>query len=332
MTPEEQFNFVFEKMKEGLTPQEMCDADPTKTLTFYKASRCRTMVIITGLMTREEANRYVLERKERKQSQARYETFIEKKKYTEKGYSLKEISIYTTHSLDYIKKIIAEFSEKDGWYSQEQLEQFEKARVLRTDEPEKNISCKEEKPKEKLQARVERVKPEDIESINELRNEYKIAKEYAQKEQGARKRQKAAPTEDRKRFLELAIRMLKAEQIVNSRDYDFIIEILTCNTELASSELIEAFIKKALKRNSFDDLVEITADFRAALEYTKYEKPLGEYMSWVRKMKSIPQIKKMMNDGVDKATIQDKLRISGSEIDILLSGKQIIPDLPEDKE
>ena len=131
MSIKEQEQFVMAKVKEGYLPSEILESDETGSLTINKVLYYKRKAIIDGIISQEEADRAMAERREIIKGK-NHENAIEiVKSLIEQGYSIAEISDETDYSYSYLLQIVEEYKKEHGWYSKEELKEFKKKRQER---------------------------------------------------------------------------------------------------------------------------------------------------------------------------------------------------------
>ena len=162
MTPDEQTQFILDKIQQGYSPKEILDSDTTQSLSMHKILYQKRQLISKGKITQEEADRLMQERI-KKQQDKKIEELMEKiKEYTEQGYSMKEIfenfiDDYTSYS--YFIQMKGEYAKEHGWYTREELANF---RRLRKKREEENIPAEERKRLEEEKIKREKIRQEEI--------------------------------------------------------------------------------------------------------------------------------------------------------------------------
>ena len=96
LSPEEQEEFVLDKVKKGYTPLEIVESDKTNSLTIHKVLYQKRQLIAKEIISQEEADKAMQQRQERLLAEKHEKIMSEIKKYTELGYTLIEISEFIT--------------------------------------------------------------------------------------------------------------------------------------------------------------------------------------------------------------------------------------------
>ena len=185
LSPDEQVQFILDKIRKGYTPLEIVKSDKTKSLSMHKVLYQKRQLIANGAISEKEANTAMQKRQE-KALIRKHKRLIDKiKKYTELGYTLAEISkkFIKEYSYQYIIKVRKEYIKNNGWYTDEELQEFVAQRKIR--EAEEAQRAFESLPPEERE-RIEAEKREEAERIEEekrKRKEEVLAKRQKGKEE-----------------------------------------------------------------------------------------------------------------------------------------------------
>lgn len=200
LSPEEQLQFIIDKVKKGYTPKEISESDKTKSISYHKALYQKRQIIANGIISQEDADKAMRERVE-EQTLQRHNAIIDQiKSYTIQGYTLKEMSDKLPYAYSYLSKIRRDYEEINGWFSKEELKEFarqrkareakekfdslsdeEKARIENERVQEKLIKQQEtEKRRQERKKETEQIHRKHIEQIKILRKERKICSQIAE--------------------------------------------------------------------------------------------------------------------------------------------------------
>lgn len=200
LSPEEQQQFVIDKVRKGYTPNEIVESDKTKSISYHKALYQKRQIIANGIISQEDADKAMRERVE-EQTLQRHNAIIDQiKSYTIQGYTLKEMSDKLPYAYSYLSKIRRDYEEINGWFSKEELKEFarqrkareakekfdslsdeEKARFENERVQEKLIKQQEtEKRRQERKKETEQIHRKHIEQIKILRKERKICSQIAE--------------------------------------------------------------------------------------------------------------------------------------------------------
>ncbi len=180
LLPDEQIQFILDKVREGYTPLEIVNSDETKSLTINKVLFQKRQLIAKGIISDEEAKKAMQERQD-KVLEAKHEAVIKKiKEYTELGYMLNEMMDFITeYNYASLTKIRKQYIKENGWYTEEELQEFELKRKEREAE-EARIALEKLSEEEKI-ALTKKLEEEKRKRQEELKERYKARKEETQK-------------------------------------------------------------------------------------------------------------------------------------------------------
>ena len=65
LSPEEQVEFILDKIKKGYTPAEIVESDKTQSLTMHKVLYQKRQLIAKGMITEEKATKAMQKRQEK---------------------------------------------------------------------------------------------------------------------------------------------------------------------------------------------------------------------------------------------------------------------------
>ena len=180
LSPDEQVQFVLDKVREGYTPLEIVNSDKTGSLTMNKVLFQKRQLIAKGIISAEEAKKAMQERQD-KILEAKHEAVIKKiKEYTELGYTLNEMTEFITE-YDYASlfKLRKQYIKENGWYTEEELQAFESKRKEREAE-EARIAFEKLSEEEKI-ALTKKLEEEERKKQEELEEKFKARKEETKK-------------------------------------------------------------------------------------------------------------------------------------------------------
>ncbi len=172
LSPDEQVQFILNKIKKGYSPIEIVESDKTKSLTMHKVLYQKRRLIAKGIISAEEAERAMKKRQE-KALKGKHKKIIQKiKEYTELGYKVNEMSEFITeYTYNHLLKIRNDYIKENGWYTNEELKSFSEQRKKREAEeelrkfeslpPEEKKRIEEERRKEAEKAEEEKRKRQE---------------------------------------------------------------------------------------------------------------------------------------------------------------------------
>lgn len=133
MSPDEQVEFIRKKVEKGYSPEEIVEADTTKSITIHKAQYQKRKLIAEGIIPQEVADRAMQERQEKAIKRKRKRVMKKMKQYTELGYTLQEMSegLIKEYSRSELSQIKEEYEDELGWYTKEELKEFARLRKQR---------------------------------------------------------------------------------------------------------------------------------------------------------------------------------------------------------
>ena len=196
LSPDEQVQFILDKIKKGYTPSEIVKSDKTRSLSMHKVLYQKRQLIAKGVISEKEANTAMQER-QKKAIIRKHKRLIDKiKKYTELGYTLAEISRNFIKECDYqyIIKVRKEYIKNNGWYTDEELQGFATQRKIReAEEAQRAFESLPPEEKERIEAE-KREEAERIEEEKRKRQEEVLAKRQKGKEETIIRHQEIAET------------------------------------------------------------------------------------------------------------------------------------------
>lgn len=132
MSPEEQVQFILDKLKEGYSPTEIVKSDETHSITMYKVLYQKRKLIAQGSISQEKANEAMKKRQQDKLQQKHHAIIELIKDYTRQGYLLTEIA-EKIEGYEYVSlsKIKNNYEKEFGWFTKEELKEFARQRKLR---------------------------------------------------------------------------------------------------------------------------------------------------------------------------------------------------------
>ncbi len=193
LSPEEQVQFILDKIRKGYAPTEIVNSDKTKSLTMHKVLYQKRKLIAEGKISQEEADRAMQSRQEKALARKHKKVINRIKEYTEFGYSLTEISEFITeYSYGTLSDIKNEYMKKNGWYTKEELSMFAIQRKDR--EAEEARRAFESLPlAERIRIEEERIaEARRLEEEKRKRREEIIAKRQAKKDETNKSHQEDA--------------------------------------------------------------------------------------------------------------------------------------------
>ena len=183
LSPEEQVQFILDKLKKGYTTGEIVESDETKSLTINKVGYQKGQLVKKGMISKEEIEKAMQKRQEEILAKKHEKVINQIKEYTELGYTLKEISEFITeYKYPYLYIIKGEYIKKYGWYTKEELERF--AVLRRTRRAKEAKKTFEDLPLEKKKQMIEenkRVRAKKLEENEKDQERLRQLKEYLKK-------------------------------------------------------------------------------------------------------------------------------------------------------
>lgn len=239
LSPEEQVQFILDKVRKGYAPSEIVNSDKTKSLTLHKVLYQKRKLIAEGKISQEEADRAMRRRQEKVLARKHKKVINRIKEYTEFGYNLVEISEFiTSYSYGTLSEIRNTYIKKEGWYTEEELATFAIRRKMR--EAEEAQRAFESLPlSERIRIEEERIAEEKrCEEEKRKRKEEIIAKRKDRKNETFQRHQEDA--KQVKEYLKSGKTMEKAAELLGvSVAYVYKIrrESIQNNTWLTGEEL-----------------------------------------------------------------------------------------------
>ena len=199
LSPEEQLQFIIDKVIKGYTPKEIAESDKTKSISYYNALYQKRQIIAKGIISQEEAKKAMMERSKKKSLEDNEDIIEKVKEYVRQGYNLKEIAEFLSYKYSNLTRIKLEYEKSHGWFSKEELKEFtrqrkareekerldslsdeEKARIENERVQEKLIKQQEaEKRRQERKKETEQIHRKHIEQIKMLRKERKTLKQIS---------------------------------------------------------------------------------------------------------------------------------------------------------
>lgn len=132
LSPEEQVQFILNKIIKGYSPEEIVKSDKTKSITIHKVRYQKRKLIADGVISAEEAEKAMQER-QAKALDRKHKRLIDKiKEYTELGYTLIEMTEFIKeYNYGSIIEIKNKYAKENGWYTKEELAKFAGLRKIR---------------------------------------------------------------------------------------------------------------------------------------------------------------------------------------------------------
>lgn len=125
LSPEEQLQFVLEKVRKGYSPSEIAKSDETKSITANKATYQRDQLIEQGIISKEEVKKAIQQRKEMLLQIKHQEDAKRLKEYIRKGETFENAATFAGISKAYAKTLRRECKENNTWISEEELQEIE---------------------------------------------------------------------------------------------------------------------------------------------------------------------------------------------------------------
>lgn len=193
MSPEEQIQFILDKVRKGYIPSEIVKSDKTKSLTLHKVLYQKRQLIAKGIISEEEADKAMKKRQE-KAVAIKHKRLIKKiKEYTELGYTLTEIANFIKeYSYSYLVDIKNNYAKENGWYTKEELKVVANLRKAREAE-ESRIAFEKLPAEERKKIEEERMaEAKRSEDEERKRQEEILERKQKRKDESRRKRQEDA--------------------------------------------------------------------------------------------------------------------------------------------
>ena len=161
MTPEEQTQFILDKVQKGYSPKEILDSDTTQSLTMHKILYQKRQLINKGYITKEQADRVMKERTLQRRSERKNEIKENHLKDLERlkeqlknprNETMKTAINALGFSVQYAYKIRNIGIQNGIWLTEEELRQIEKNKKQR----QKRNQNKRKKQQELERARVKK--------------------------------------------------------------------------------------------------------------------------------------------------------------------------------
>lgn len=328
LSPDEQVEFILDKVKKGYTPAEIIECDKTKSLTMHKVLYQKKRLIAEGIITEEEANN-AMQKRQASELEKKHNKVIQKvKEYTELGYTLLEISGFITeYNYNYIVIIKNEYAKENGWYTKEELKNFAVLREIREEEEEQARLTRERKEAEK----AIREQKEIAKALNKERKQkikgyaetYKRYKKIAKKEDDLElDGEEKVPTEGRRKFIETLIALHNLDADLPDEDIEVVINAFDMHPEFVNKDSIKFVISDANKKGGLRSVEKRINELSDILRYTKFYKPLVEYGRWLRKIAMRPKIKEMKKQGMNNTQIGEKLGITSAEVSVIFNNNK----------
>lgn len=214
LSPDEQVEFILNKIRKGFTPTEIVKSDKTKSLTMHKVLYQKRRLIAEGIITEEEADNAMKKRQENALKRKHNRIIKKIKEYTELGYTLVEISEFITeYNYGSIVDIKNEYVKENGWYTKEELQNFAALRKIR--EAEEAQRAFERLPLEERK-RIEEEREAETRRLEEekrKRQEEIIARRQERKEETNKKHQEDINI--LKSYIKSGMTMKKAAELMN---------------------------------------------------------------------------------------------------------------------
>lgn len=150
LSPDEQVQFILDKVRKGYSPTEIVESDETKSLTINKVRFQKKQLIAKGIISQEEADTAMKKRQEQALTIKHKKVMDKIKEYTELGYTLDEMTEFIEEysSKQQLSKIKSAYIKENGWYTEDELKEFARLRKIREYEslpPEEKKRIEEEK-------------------------------------------------------------------------------------------------------------------------------------------------------------------------------------------
>ncbi len=190
LSPEEQVEFILDKVRKGYTPAEIVQSDKTKSLTMHKVLYQKRRLIAEGIITEKEADNAMRKRQENELKRKHKRIAKKIREYTELGYTLVEISGFITeYNYGSLVDIKNAYAKENGWYTKEELESFALLRKEReAEEAQKAFEGLPPEEKERI-IKEREVEAKRLEQEKRKRQEEIIARRQARKAETHKKHQ-----------------------------------------------------------------------------------------------------------------------------------------------
>ena len=266
----------------------------------------------------KEANRSKLMRT-RKKEEERINQEIAKLRYYfgECGYTLEEIGNITPYSIRYLKSL-RQIAIKNGmWYPEEtEKEIIEKAARRKEREEQEKAKKYEEFVQE-----VANEKKKISQRNDRIAKEYKKYKKSAQSEDELEmKGSENIPTEAREKFIELMTELQSLGIPIPSEDINIVLNGYDLHPNIASIDGIRVLIKDANIKYGIEGTEQRITELMDALKKTKFYSPLIKYKNHLRRLRLLPAINNMQQQGLEVLAIANKLGLSIAEVNEILNG------------
>lgn len=338
--------FVIKRLKEGYSPCEIVESDETHSLVLSKILEQKKRMIALGIVTKEELNNAVKKRQKEKIDKEHAMLIDLVKKYAKLGYSIRETAKkIERYEYSYILKVKKEYEKEHGWFTKEELKQFAQERRRRE---LKAILEKGQEQEAKSEEKIEEPKDEDtMKEENKKTLKLKTSKNRAYKSLNrkvkmyrllAKREDKQdykgidnVPITNRERYIEFLISMQEQGKEIETikEDITLFMDFFYRYPELITIKAIKFLIIHSGKVEGYEGLYKMTSELLPIVEDKPYRDAVAEFNIWARKMTRIPDMKKMKKRGMSHTEIADRLRMSSTEVSILLDENNQIIDFFE---
>lgn len=134
LSPEEQTQYIFEKVRAGYTPQEIVDSDTTKSLSMHKVLYQKRKLIADGAISQEEADEAMKQHQATALNKKHDNDRILVRNYVMLGYTQAEITDILGCSSSYLTEIKQKYVEQGEWFTLKEIREFERQRKEREEQ------------------------------------------------------------------------------------------------------------------------------------------------------------------------------------------------------
>lgn len=342
MSAEEQRKFVIERVKQGLTPQEIVDSDETGSLTMHKVLYQKRLIIAEGIVSQEDADLAMKKHKAEVLDEKHSQVMKQIIEYTQFGYTLEEMTEFIGYSVFLISKLRKEYVSKNGWFTKEQMKKFKEDRRSREENERLKMLRKEEEEQKRRerQERQERIAQKRLEEEQKKQEKVELSRKRKLMSQLNSARRKAIKEDEeeldekaqvqigaRENYLKLLVEAFEADIELKNQDLSLAVNFIYMHPELATKVLLKALISNAYRIGEATEAGRILNELIDALEETPYCEYLRNFRPWIKRVSLEPKIMQLKEEGKTNTEIGEIVGITSAEVSIFLhNGVGIVPD------
>ena len=227
--------------------------------------------------------------------------------YIEQGFYDDEIISLMNCTLDDLQSLILTAQRKGQWFTQSEIDTYSNKRK-EADIKQKIIDDANAKQEEKERAR----------KFNKMILEYKrIERKSIREDEKESDGIENVSIENRKKFLEMTVEMVKMDYQLEEDEISLIINTLYLHPNLGTKDIIKILVSNAYKQGGFAYMKNVLNELTFAFHGSRTYVAIIQYREWAEQQELILTIKKLHNEGLSDNQIAEKVKKTTAEVILL---------------